>query len=191
MTAWHGADCNDARVARLVLMRAAIKAPTLSPCGRFVVLRHLHLDRDVYGVLERWAAARGLHTQDAIQLALCTLWDEPGPPEPPFLSKLPRRFYHRASVRYGNRFVESASMADANWRVNIVFKNVAMGLMADARFVGRHGPVDVLYGSYGGVHSLERGQVLVPAVVDECRHRRHSWEHRVRVHAHDEIREGA
>ena len=44
-------------------------------CGRFVVLDGLLLDREVYADISRWAAARGLRVQDAIQLALCALGD--------------------------------------------------------------------------------------------------------------------
>lgn len=41
----------------------------LSPCGRFVVLDGLHLDRDVARALDAWASPRGLSLQDAVQLA--------------------------------------------------------------------------------------------------------------------------
>ncbi len=40
-------------------------------CGRFVVLDELHLDRDVYERIVRWAAQHGLRVQDAVQVALC------------------------------------------------------------------------------------------------------------------------
>lgn len=46
-----------------------------SSCGRFVVVDDLHIDRDVFAQLERWASQRGLTLQDAIQLAIC-LFDE-------------------------------------------------------------------------------------------------------------------
>jgi hypothetical protein len=42
-----------------------------SACGRFVVLDGLHLDRNLFESLARWAAERQLRLQDAIQLALC------------------------------------------------------------------------------------------------------------------------
>ena len=44
---------------------------TVSVCGRFAVLDGLHLDRNVFESLKRWAATHGLQIQDAIQLALC------------------------------------------------------------------------------------------------------------------------
>lgn len=47
----------------------------VSACGRFVVVDALHLDRDVFEALARWAAGRGLQVQDAIQLALCAFRD--------------------------------------------------------------------------------------------------------------------
>jgi hypothetical protein len=43
----------------------------LSPCGRFVVLDGLHLDRTLFEALSQWAAEHQLRLQDAIQLALC------------------------------------------------------------------------------------------------------------------------
>jgi hypothetical protein len=43
----------------------------VSACGRFVVLDGLHLDRELFEALVRWAAERQLRLQDAIQLALC------------------------------------------------------------------------------------------------------------------------
>lgn len=46
---------------------------SVSPCGRFVVLNGLHIDRNVYEGLMRWAADRELRIQDAIQLAVCCL----------------------------------------------------------------------------------------------------------------------
>jgi hypothetical protein len=48
----------------------------VSPCGRFVVLDDLHLDRAVFEVLTSWAQERELRIQDAIQLALCNLSDD-------------------------------------------------------------------------------------------------------------------
>ena len=45
----------------------------ISPCGRFVVLDDLHLDRALFEPVRRWATEHGLRIQDAIQLALCTL----------------------------------------------------------------------------------------------------------------------
>ena len=44
---------------------------SVSDGGRFVVIDELHLDREVFEVLARWAADRGLRIQDAVQLALC------------------------------------------------------------------------------------------------------------------------
>ena len=52
-----------------------MKLTKYSPCGRFVVVDGLYLDRDVSDALERWALDRGLCIQDAIQLALCALED--------------------------------------------------------------------------------------------------------------------
>ncbi len=49
--------------------------PKVSACGRFVVLDGLHLDRDLFDALMRWAAKHKLHVQDAIQLALCIFRD--------------------------------------------------------------------------------------------------------------------
>jgi hypothetical protein len=43
----------------------------VSACGRFVVLDGLHLDRNLFESLSRWAAERHLRIQDAIQFALC------------------------------------------------------------------------------------------------------------------------
>jgi len=48
-----------------------MQLPKNSPCGRFVVLDGLHLDRVVFEAVATWASERGLHLQDAIQLALC------------------------------------------------------------------------------------------------------------------------
>ncbi len=45
--------------------------PSLSECGRFVVLESLHVDRDVFEALARWASEHNLGVQDAVQLALC------------------------------------------------------------------------------------------------------------------------
>ena len=42
-----------------------------SACGHFVVLDGLHLDRNLFESLVRWATERQLRVQDAIQLALC------------------------------------------------------------------------------------------------------------------------
>jgi hypothetical protein len=47
----------------------------VSPCGRFVVLDGLHLDRNLFEALTRWAAKHGLRMQDAIQFALCIFRD--------------------------------------------------------------------------------------------------------------------
>lgn len=41
-----------------------------TPCGRFLVLYALHVDRDTLDALLRWAEPRGLSAQDAIQLAI-------------------------------------------------------------------------------------------------------------------------
>jgi hypothetical protein len=43
----------------------------VSACGRFVVLDGLHLDRNLFDSLVRWAAEHHLRIQDAIQFALC------------------------------------------------------------------------------------------------------------------------
>jgi hypothetical protein len=43
----------------------------VSACGRFVVLDGLHLDRNLFEALTRWASEHELRIQDAIQLALC------------------------------------------------------------------------------------------------------------------------
>lgn len=45
--------------------------PRLSKCGRFIVIESLHIDRNVFEVLARWARERGLAVQDAVQLAVC------------------------------------------------------------------------------------------------------------------------
>jgi hypothetical protein len=47
----------------------------VSPCGRFVVLDGLHLDRNLFDALMRWAAEHELRVQDAIQFALCIFRD--------------------------------------------------------------------------------------------------------------------
>ena len=47
----------------------------VSPCGRFVVLDDLHLDRNLFEALMRWAAKHDLRVQDAIQFALCIFRD--------------------------------------------------------------------------------------------------------------------
>lgn len=47
----------------------------VSPCGRFVVLDGLHLDRSVFESLTLWAAEHQLRIQDAIQFALCIFRD--------------------------------------------------------------------------------------------------------------------
>ena len=47
----------------------------VSPCGRFVVLDGLHLDRNLFEALAQWAAKHQLRMQDAIQFALCIFWD--------------------------------------------------------------------------------------------------------------------
>lgn len=52
-----------------------MKLARVSPCGRFVVLDGLHLDRGVFAALELWATQRGVSAQDAIQLALCAFGD--------------------------------------------------------------------------------------------------------------------
>jgi hypothetical protein len=55
----------------------------VSACGRFAVLDGLHLDRNVFEFLTRWAAAHRFQIQDAIQLALCAFRDDtldPGSP---------------------------------------------------------------------------------------------------------------
>lgn len=46
-----------------------------SPCGRFIIINGLHLDRTVFEHLAKWSERRGLTPQDGIQLALC-LFDE-------------------------------------------------------------------------------------------------------------------
>lgn len=43
----------------------------ISSSGRFVVLDGLHVDREVFEALARWAAKHDVHVQDAIQLAIC------------------------------------------------------------------------------------------------------------------------
>jgi predicted nucleic acid-binding protein len=48
----------------------------VSPCGRFVVLDDLHIDRAVFDLLTSWASERDLRIQDAIQLALCAFGDD-------------------------------------------------------------------------------------------------------------------
>lgn len=50
--------------------------PSLSECGRFVVLNSLHLDRNIFEALARWAAERGIGVQDAFQLALSYFNDQ-------------------------------------------------------------------------------------------------------------------
>jgi hypothetical protein len=47
----------------------------VSPCGRFVVLDGLHLDRNVFEALARWASDHDLRVQDAIQFVLCIFRD--------------------------------------------------------------------------------------------------------------------
>ena len=47
----------------------------VSGCGRFVVLDGLHLDRQVFDSVVRWASEHDLRIQDAIQLALCAFGD--------------------------------------------------------------------------------------------------------------------
>ena len=47
-----------------------------SPCGRFIVIDSLHIDRRVLGALRSWAATRGLTVQDAIQLAICAFSED-------------------------------------------------------------------------------------------------------------------
>jgi len=54
---------------------AGMTSTNLSACGRFVVIDGLHLDRNVFEALTRWAADHELRIQDAIQLALCTFRD--------------------------------------------------------------------------------------------------------------------
>jgi hypothetical protein len=48
-----------------------MQPPKPSPCGRFIVLDGLHLDRVVFETLARWASKNDLRLQDAIQLAIC------------------------------------------------------------------------------------------------------------------------
>jgi predicted nucleic acid-binding protein len=48
-----------------------MQPPKTSPCGRFIVIDGLHLDRVVFESLATWASERGLRLQDAIQLAVC------------------------------------------------------------------------------------------------------------------------
>jgi hypothetical protein len=48
-----------------------MQLPKPSPCGRFIVLDGLHLDRVVFETLARWASKNHLRHQDAIQLAIC------------------------------------------------------------------------------------------------------------------------
>jgi hypothetical protein len=67
---------------------------TKSLCGRFVMLDGLHLDREVFESLERWAEERGMQIQDAIQLALCTFGDDAlartsSRPIPPSSARMP------------------------------------------------------------------------------------------------------
>ncbi len=50
--------------------------PSLSECGRFVVLNSLHLDRNIFETLARWAAEREIGVQDALQLALSNFNDQ-------------------------------------------------------------------------------------------------------------------
>jgi hypothetical protein len=50
--------------------------PTLSQCGRFVVLDSVHLDREIFERLARWAMERGISVQDAVQLALSNFNDQ-------------------------------------------------------------------------------------------------------------------
>jgi hypothetical protein len=42
-----------------------------SACGRYVLLDGVYLDRNVFDGLAKWAEARGLRIQDALQLAVC------------------------------------------------------------------------------------------------------------------------
>ena len=51
--------------------RGTMQPPKASPCGRFIVLEGLHLDREVFESLASAASERGLRLQDAIQLAVC------------------------------------------------------------------------------------------------------------------------
>jgi hypothetical protein len=44
---------------------------TVSQCPPFAVIDGLHIDREVFDTLARWASERGLGIQDAVQLALC------------------------------------------------------------------------------------------------------------------------
>lgn len=43
----------------------------ISACRRFVAIDGLHVDRDLFETLARWAAERDVRIQDALQLALC------------------------------------------------------------------------------------------------------------------------
>lgn len=47
----------------------------LSPCGRFLVLDALHVDRDVMMTFAAWATLNRLTIQDAVQLALVVFTD--------------------------------------------------------------------------------------------------------------------
>lgn len=53
----------------------SMSPPCVSECGRFVVIKELHLDRKVFDALARWAEERGIGIQDAVQIALCSFND--------------------------------------------------------------------------------------------------------------------
>jgi hypothetical protein len=52
-----------------------MQRPKPSPCGRFIVLDGLHLDRILFETLSTWASTNDLRLQDAIQLAICAFND--------------------------------------------------------------------------------------------------------------------
>jgi hypothetical protein len=73
------AHCASAYAPQLVPRTAdkgGMSPPSLSECGRFVVLNSLHLDRNIFEALARWAAEREIGVQDAFQLALSNFNDQ-------------------------------------------------------------------------------------------------------------------
>ena len=60
----------------------------VSVCGRFIVLEGLHLDRVAFEEIERWASARRLRPQDAIQVAICAFNERCEPPAKPASSRV-------------------------------------------------------------------------------------------------------
>jgi hypothetical protein len=70
-----GAACQRKQSSTLLTDKGCVTQWKPSSCGKFVELDELHIDRDVFETLARWATDHGLSIENAIQFALCCFND--------------------------------------------------------------------------------------------------------------------